>query len=199
MTPGWGGKIRWWAPFLVFDALTGLRLREIQGLRWHDLDTHGARMRIRHQVKVYRGQVEFVEPKTNAGIRSVGIPEYGMELLEDHRERLRTHRLRMKDPREWQDYDLIFPSMKGRPGSPQMINETLRDFMALAGLPPISVKALRHGFASALFEQGVPNRSASKTLGTRTRGDLVPSVLPSYEGNCGRNRVRNRQCVDTVC
>ena len=170
MRPAWKGKRLWWAPLLVFDALTGLRLREVMGLRWPDVDFRNRRLNVECQVVTHNGAVEFIRPKTKAAVRTLGIPELGIDLLQEHREMIEKYRRRKGDPRKWTDYGLIFPSQTGYPASPTRVNTNLRKILELANLPPMSVKALRHGFATTLFSQGVPNRTASKVLGHADEG-----------------------------
>ena len=53
----------------------------------------------------------------------------------------------------------------GKPYQPDVLCQRIAQFIAVQGLPPISLHGLRHSFASVANSQNVPMFSISKALG----------------------------------
>ena len=73
----------YWRTLVIFAAMTALRLGEILGLRWKDIDWDGHRLRVNHSV--WRGRL--MRPKTEASRKALHIPEALLTILQAHRER----------------------------------------------------------------------------------------------------------------
>ena len=154
----------WWGPLLVTMVTTGMRQAEARGLRWRDVTMKS--IHISHQVRVSGDDVVFVSPKSESGIRRVDLPAVTRRVLRDQPERIRRARYRdLKDPRDWEDHGLVFPSRTGRPGHPNGINRQLALICDEIGIDRVTSKGLRHTFATSLIEDGVALTDASKLLG----------------------------------
>ncbi|HEY5483448.1 MAG TPA: hypothetical protein VIK31_06495, partial [Propionibacteriaceae bacterium] len=92
----------------VLDALTGLRLGEVSGLRWSDLD--GATIHVRVQLQITRDPEEpfvLTEPKTAQSRRDILLAPSAIEALRAHR--LRQAEERLAAGSGWKNVsDLIF-------------------------------------------------------------------------------------------
>ncbi len=164
---------------------TGLRMGELLGLKWTDLDWNRGTIRVQRQVQRVTGQgMVFMSPKTNAGRRTIPL---GVETLSI----LREHRTKQQDEREtagnrWQDYDLIFPSSIGTPQSPSNLLKAFKSELKCAGIPVIRFHDLRHTAASLMLNQGVPPFVVSKILGhskPSTTMDIYGHLIPlMHEG-----------------
>lgn len=93
-----------WAVIVPFIADVGLRIGEVAGLRWEDVDTESGRVRVRRTYVEVQGRGMFAAPKTRAGRRVVPMltPEIGSRI-----ERLRSAPI-----------DLVFRGAKGGPLRP---------------------------------------------------------------------------------
>ncbi|MBV8959528.1 MAG: site-specific integrase [Actinobacteria bacterium] len=93
---------------LVLTAgLAGLRLGELSGLRWEDIDLLNATIDVRRQrVRLASGEVLESPPKSDAGSRRVSIPSTLVDELVEHR--------RLHAPSGEQS-DLVFLSPAGTP------------------------------------------------------------------------------------
>ena len=156
---------------LILTALaTGLRRGELLGLTWSavDLDTNVIEVR---QVMCEVGGRYWLRarPKSEAGLRQVAIPQ----VLADE---LHTLRLRQKEERlayggAWRtDLDLVFCLPGGAPWQPNRLSRKLAPIAQAASLPPgvRPLHGMRHHHATAMLEQGVPLKVASKRLGHST-------------------------------
>jgi hypothetical protein len=58
----------------VLMLTVGLRLGEVLGLRWSDVDLDGGELRVRRQLRRVGGQLTFTEPKSKRSRRTVSLP-----------------------------------------------------------------------------------------------------------------------------
>ena len=133
---------------LATAAFTGLRVGELLGLTWHDIDFAGGFVRVRKQVE--RGSRLRVEPKTRQAVRDVVLVPGLARLLREHLELAFQRGLARPG-------DLVFCSAKGTPLNERNVAQRgLGRAVELAGLdelgkPRVTMHALRHGFASHLI------------------------------------------------
>lgn len=150
-----GGKSRYdYSPLLSLAATLGLRLSEVLGLRWEDLDNDADVLRVRRQ---WLPRGEYGPPKTKRGDRDIPLTA---ALLRD----LRALRLRSKFSL---DEHPIFSSRTGTPLGHR--NVTRRGFEPAreeAGLPSLlTFHDLRHAVASRLIAAGLEETIVADVLG----------------------------------
>jgi len=157
----------------VLAVTCGLRLGEIQALRWHDLDLDAARLRV---TATYQGTIDgkpvFAEPKTAKSRREVHLSALAVAALRRHRKAQLEERMRAANL--WQDYDLVFASERGRPLDGN--NFRTRAFARLlvkAQLPPMRFHSLRHTAATVLLAEGLNVKVVSEMLG---HADIVTTL-----------------------
>jgi len=126
-----------------------------------DLDRR--KLHVRHQLQRLDGRWQFVEPKSDAGQRSLTLPPTLVTELRAHRTRQLEERLAAGD--RWQDWNLVFPSTLGTPIQPANLTHRVQMRLVRAGLPPMRVHDLRHAAVSLMLAQGVPLAVASKLIG----------------------------------
>lgn len=161
---------------------TGMRMGELLGLRWGDVEWVSGNIKVRRQLKVTRGGgFEFAEPKTKAGLRTVLLGNDTLSLLKIHEEAL--HQERIEIGERWKENDLIFPSNVGTPTRPSKIFVRFKKLIKMAGLPDIRFHDLRHTAASLMLNNGVPLIIVSRRLGhaqpsitLNVYGHLIPSM-----------------------
>lgn len=143
-----------WYDFFYTEITTGLRLGEICGLKWIDLDETTGKLQVRRSVhKAPGGKLEIGETKTEKGTRSILLPPSTLHLLKERRKTAMT---------EW-----IFPSLltPEEPTSPSTAYHRLKVILAGAGLPDIRFHDLRHTFATHALTSGVDAKTLSGILG----------------------------------
>lgn len=100
-TPHW--------PLVLLAAVTGLRLGELLGLRWSDIDWENHAVWVRQALKEAGRAPRFGSTKQDEQWVAVVHPEV-MEVLRDHRRSQDAARTRWR-----RDLDLVFPASDGSP------------------------------------------------------------------------------------
>lgn len=170
--------------FYTLALTCGLRLGELQALRWKDIDLDRRRLRVTATLQaVQDGAPVFAEPKTARSRRVVHLPEMAAAALRMHR--TRQLEARLQAGAFWQDFGLVFATGRGRPLDGN--NVRTRSFARLlerADLPPMRFHSLRHTAATLLMAEGVPVKVASELLGhadIATTLRIYSHVLPSMQ------------------
>jgi integrase len=143
-----------YSPLIRLAIQTGLRLGELLGLRWEDIDFDAGILHVRQQ---WTRVGELAPPKTRKGVRRV-------PLSPDLVAYLRKHKLASKFSR---DSDFVFPSKTGRPLSHRNVQRRAWEpVRKLAQLPDdVTFHDLRHAFASIAASRGVPVTVLSGVMG----------------------------------
>lgn len=157
-------------------ALTcGLRLGEILGLQWSDLDQREGRITIHRTFD----EKTFTtgEPKSERSRRTVELPVVARDALRSHQKRELSDGVKSST---W-----VFCDKEGRPlRGTHVIRDTLLKALKEAGLPKIRFHDLRHTAATLMLSRGVPLITVSKILGHASVGFTLQTyghVLPSME------------------
>lgn len=150
---------------MVLASLTlGLRLGEVSGVTWADVDLRGATIRIRQQVQETKGAVTLQPLKTAASRRKLGLPAVLVTALKAQKVRQLEERLQA-GARWAQAGDLVFTMPDGAMVRPAHARRVLRALLTAAGLPRVRFHALRHTAATLLLQDGVPLFDVSRILG----------------------------------
>jgi integrase len=147
-----------YAPIIRTAVFTGLRLGEVLGLKWMDVDFERGVIHVRRQPTQ---QGEFSEPKTASGKREVVMfPDLGRYLRE--------HRLASAFSG---DDDFVFTTQEGTPHLQGNVTKRgLAKAATAAGLnhsgePTLRMHDLRHCFASMLIHEGADVVFVARQLG----------------------------------
>ena len=161
----------------VLDALTGLRLGEVSGLRWGDLD--GDTLYVRVQLQATRDPEEpfvLTAPKSERSRRDIQITPSAVEALRIHR--LRQGEERLAAGSGWQDAsDLMFTTAQGGPLHPNTIRWALAQGIASAGVPAFPFHSLRRFAATVVAATG--DMKAAQALLGHTSATLTADVYAS--------------------
>lgn len=141
---------------------TGLRLGELLGLRWSDVESDILRVR-RSLAQQADGSYDFGETKTRGSRRAVSLSEVAREGLAAQRDQQAEDRAKAGDA--WRDLDLVFSDEVGGPLPPWRASKAFRSAADALGLTAVQFHDLRHSAASLMFAAGVPLRVVSETLG----------------------------------
>lgn len=152
--------------------LTGLRLGELRGLRWENVDLWDApdgdtagMIHVTEQIDSATRTTEWTDPKSDSGVRDVPVTVDLAQALRAHRERQEKHALRRGSWR-WPAHDLVFPSKNGLAIAQTSVIEARRRIADLAGLDPVpTMNCLRHTYATTLVESGMQPAQVSKLMG----------------------------------
>ena len=161
---------------------TGLRLGELMGLKWADLDWVNRRLRIQRQLQRLQGGLAFSEPKTASGRRVIVIGSATMDKLRKHLELQSIERQFAGS--SWKENDMMFPSTIGTPMDPSNLYHIFKDLLKLANLPDIRFHDLRHTAATLMLQQNVHPKIVQSRLGHSDISmnlNTYSHVLPSMQ------------------
>ncbi len=161
-----------------FAIVTGMRMGEILGLKWQDVDWTNATLFVRRQAQRVNGHgVVFQEPKTHAGIRKIKIQSASLAELKCQQNRNELAKQRAGE--RWQENNLIFPSSVGTPVVASNLRRNFKGHLRNAGLPSIRFHDLRHTAATMMINHEVPIIVVSQIL-----GHSKPSVTRDIYSHC---------------
>ena len=171
-------------PMLALTMLTGLRIGEVAGLAWRDVDLTAQKptrpsLKVVYQCYWKHGDPIFKRPKTPGSRRAVLLMPRAVEALMRWRARQREERLRagsawvtsltgLSAGRLGQTISfegLVFTDPIGRPLSHHHIRSQHWRTCKLAGLPIIRPHDLRHSFATLMLSAGVNPKVVAEMLG----------------------------------
>ena len=142
-----------WRSALSVAAFGGLRLGELLGLQWSDIELPRNRLLVRQQLVEVTGELR--EPKTRAGTRFVELPTFVMSELKKWKLRCPNGQL-----------DLCFPNSDGGPMDGRNFrNRVFYPALRRAKLRRIRVHDLRHTAASLMIATGADLAAISRQLG----------------------------------
>ncbi len=150
----------------VLLATTGMRRGEAVGLRWSDVDLDAGRLRVVQTIISVRGKVSVGEPKTARGRRPIALDPATVGVLQAHRERMLEERL--PAGADFSDEGLVFHRFDGQCLRPECVSSTFKCRVKAAGLPPLTLKGLRHTWATMALEQAIHPRVVQERLGHST-------------------------------
>ncbi len=156
---------------------TGLRLGELLGLHWKDVDLSRAVLSVnRTLTRTGADKLSFGRPKSAKSRRSVGLMLDTVEVLKQHRQWQQAAGL-------YKDEGLVFCTRVGTPLNPSNVrNRSFKPLLKSAGLPDLTFHtATRHTYATLLLSKGVHPKIVQEVLGHAQIGltlDTYSHVLP---------------------
>ena len=123
----------------LLEFATGLRLGELMGLQWDDLDLTTGELRINKQVNMVGSELVVNEPKTKAAVRTLLLPPSVLNVMRAYRNRI--------------DSRWLFPSPKKEdmPLRPSVVHRRLHRLLDHAECERVRYHDLWHTFATPLW------------------------------------------------
>lgn len=167
----------------------GLRLGELLGLKWEDVDLTGRRLQVRRTIQRVRGTRDLVigEPKSAKGRRHIALSAPVVEAL--RRGKTRQIEERLAAGPLWQDRGFIVTTSVGTPIEPSNFNHYFGRRVKELGLPKIRVHDLRHTCATMLLSRGAHPKVVQEMLGHSQISltmDTYSHVLPVMQEEAAR-------------
>ncbi len=170
------------AAMWVLYATTGMRRGEVLALRWSDLvlpSSGQGRLTVERAVVAAGYRVVTSTPKSAASVRSIDLDAATTTALRRHRARQAEEKLAALGM--WTG-DLVFCREDGSPIHPQSVTYWFQKAAAGAGLPVIPLHGVRHSYATAALEAGIPAKLVQERLGhSSIRVTLDTYTHPSDE------------------
>lgn len=164
---------------------TGIRIGELCGLKWGDIDFASNSIKIRRTVSripnpdITDGQPKTViyirNPKSHTSAREIPIPGYLTEAL---------LALRGKD-------ELYILTGKETCTEPRNVQKKFKTILKHCGMQECNFHAMRHGFATACLENGMDCKTVSSILGHSSTHVTMDFYMHT-------SMHRKQVCVDAV-
>lgn len=134
---------------VVLAALCGLRIGEIMGLTWDNVDFENKKINIIQNAVTLKGGVIIKEPKTYSSNRQIQCPNYVINLLAQHKK----------------DSGYVFPKADSSPESGKNFGKRFQTILKQNKLPHTRFHDLRHFSATMMLKHGISDKEASAILG----------------------------------
>lgn len=159
---------------ILMAYTTGMRLSEILGLRWQDVDLKQCTVSVNQTVHKSMDQgIYFSDTKNQSSRRRITIPKETVQALKEHKLKCGL-----------QSGELVFQTSQGRPYHATSYTAVIyRPIQKEVGTAK-TFKAFRHTHASMLLRAGVPIQDVSKRLGhakISTTLDIYSHCLPNAD------------------
>ena len=160
--------------FIRLVLATGLRVGELLGLRWQDIDTAAHMLYVRQTLGRYKRydceedddihtEIVIQTPKSQNSIRSIPIlPQLFQELMLWKQVQAQDQ---MNAGSRYVFSGMVVTNEIGGYIEPRTFREYYHQILELAGLPHFTFHALRHTFATRAMEQGMDPKTLSILLG----------------------------------
>ena len=149
---------------IILTIFTGVRLGELMGLEWQDVDFKTGIVSINRASQYLADKGVFTKtPKTESSIKEVGIPDFVVSLLEEYKSWYDNQKEFCGEL--WIDSNRLFVQADGKPMHPSTISKWFVKFVEQIGLPVINFHGLRHTNATLLIAQNIEVPIVSARLG----------------------------------
>ena len=150
---------------LNLALLSGIRRGEMAGLKWEDVHFDEKYLFIHENRLVVYGKEYIKEPKTDAGIRKIFIPDQLLEVLAEYRQKYLIHKI--QKGASFADRGYVVSKPDGNPFTPQGITNCYLRFMKRHKdqIRYLKFHGLRHTYASILIELGENPKTVQHNLG----------------------------------
>lgn len=153
---------------VALACLTGLRIGELLGLEWADVDLDAGTLRVERQLGHEDRVLRDLKTASSRRLIHLGATAAGL---------LRVRAVRAGARGRGMATDLVFPGPDGGPAMHETVRRAFKKILAAAGVPDVRFHALRHGHARALRAAGVDLRSIKDRLGHADVGTTSRAYL----------------------
>lgn len=142
---------------IIFLAChTGMRVGELCGLRWENVDLKNGIIHVREQLQRIDKELKLVSLKTENSIRDIALYPQTIKFLKQLR-------------KIFLNSDYVFSWEDGRPFDPHYVSQNFSKALTLCGIEDkITFHGLRHTHATMLLAAGVNEKTISERLGHST-------------------------------
>ena len=139
---------------VILSLYTGLRVGEVCGLKWNDIDFEKSFLTVRRTVqRISKGphgtKLIVDSPKSKSSLRTIPIPEFIMEILRKFRK----------------NNNFYILSGNEKVTEPRTLQHRFKNILKKANLPSVNYHSLRHMFATNCIKVGFDVKTLSEILG----------------------------------
>lgn len=146
---------------------TGMRVGELCGLRWENVDLKNGTIRVEEQLQRIDGKLKLVKLKTTKSKRTITLYPSTIELLKELQNtttkvvNLEDYKKETKDKK-----DFVLHWEDGRPFDPHYVSQKFKDALDYCGIEDkITFHGTRHTHATMLLKAGTNLKIISERLG----------------------------------
>ena len=176
---------------LALMLYTGLRVGELRGLRWSDIDFTANTMSIRRQLHPKSQTTKRITAPKYDEERMVYLPQPAITVLEA--QRVKQNEQRLAAGAEWVDnevtHDLVFRMETGVEHGEKTIADAVRNVGSAIGIPALHPHDLRHSYAVAALRSGADVKSVQHNLGHKTSAMTV-DIYAAYSEDAGKESAK---------
>ena len=138
---------------ILLCLFTGLRVGELCGLQWSDIDFENGTLSVKRTVqRIYRNgcsEVLIGSPKSRTSVRTIPVPSFLLTLLEKKKR---------------QDF-LYLITGKSKLAEPRTMQYRFQKILKLCGIRKVPFHLLRHTYATDCIAHGFDAKTLSELLG----------------------------------
>jgi len=145
---------------IILCLYTGIRVGELCGLMWQDIDFDTKKLYIRRTIQRIKcmdndakTRITLLSPKSISSQRTIPLPGFLLATLKEHRKKSRSEYILSKD---------------GYAIEPRVMQYRFQQLLKLAMVKPRSFHITRHSFAVRALESGFDIKTLSEILGHST-------------------------------
>lgn len=170
---------------------TGLRIGELLGLKWNDINFNASELQVNRTLqrtpiyennKIVRYEVQETTPKTKNSFRTVPIPKNITKNLITYKKEQDIHISLIKE--EYNNKYYVFCDKLGKPIDDKKPGRNLKSILTSINIETIKFHALRHTYATRLFELDVAPKTVQHLLGhadIETTMNIYTKVMPEQK------------------
>lgn len=167
--------------------LTGMRIGEVRGLKWSDIDFKTGTVHVQRQLQPKnKGLQRFTLPKYKE-IRLLHVAQEVIDALKDQRRKQAEQRLAAGD--KWYEdditTDLVFRKPNGKPHARGSLDRPLKKVGEAIGKPDLRPHDLRHSYAVAALRSGANIKSVQHNMGHKS-SRMTLDTYAKYTEDAGK-------------
>ncbi|MGN0502050.1 MAG: site-specific integrase [Ruminococcus sp.] len=138
---------------VLLCLFTGLRVGELCGLKWGDIDFENGTLSISRTVqrinKHGKSEVVIGSPKSKTSVRTVPIPDFVIAILKKRKK----------------DNGIFIITGNCKPTEPRTMQNRFKSILKVCGIRNVNFHLLRHTYATVCIENGFDPKTLSELLG----------------------------------
>lgn len=171
---------------LLLMLYTGLRIGEVRGLRWSDIDFENGVMSVQRQLHAKSISIQRITAPKYDEERTIYLPQEAVDVLRAQRRKQAEQRIACADWHEDElSRDLVFRQKDGSAHGEKTIFTAVRHAGEEIGIPDLHPHDLRHSYAIAALRSGADVKTVQHNMGHK-KATMTLDVYMAYTDDAGK-------------